>query len=362
MLHAIGISRLGDITGLDRIGIPVVQAVRPDSLSHVVAQGKGASIHAAAVSAILESTETFFGERISMFETIYTTARSLQIGADRFQKHLLPSAPVEWQTISTAWTTAHDLLTGETCHVPLELVHTAFVDPPLQSDGIFAGSTNGLAVAFTESDATVHGLLECIERDALATAAVTHGFFQRSRIDLQTIEDTALNDLLQRLRDAGVLIGLWWMSGVGATPVIWCHLMEEKVEDAVLLPQPADGSAAALDPRVAVRRAIEEAAQSRLAAISGVRDDVTRAHYPKYPKWDYINAHRRLITQGPREVDFRQILEFSPNGGSNWLPALLNTLSNVPDASVLQIRLDTTPITDLTAVKVVTPMLQPPPS
>jgi ribosomal protein S12 methylthiotransferase accessory factor len=36
-----GITRLGNITGLDQIGIPVAIAVRPNSRSVSVSQGKG---------------------------------------------------------------------------------------------------------------------------------------------------------------------------------------------------------------------------------------------------------------------------------------------------------------------------------
>ena len=53
----LGISRLADITGLDRLGIPVIQAVRPLALSNTVSQGKGYDHESAALSAILESAD-----------------------------------------------------------------------------------------------------------------------------------------------------------------------------------------------------------------------------------------------------------------------------------------------------------------
>src|SRR5262249_21130293 len=70
MIDRLGITRIGNITGLDRVGIPVMQAIRPLSLSNSVAQGKGATPEAAAVSAILEAAECFFAERLSQFESI----------------------------------------------------------------------------------------------------------------------------------------------------------------------------------------------------------------------------------------------------------------------------------------------------
>ena len=43
------------MTGLDRIGVPVVQAIRPLARSNVVTQGKGPTLAHAAVAALMES-------------------------------------------------------------------------------------------------------------------------------------------------------------------------------------------------------------------------------------------------------------------------------------------------------------------
>ena len=52
-MSALGITRLANITGLDRIGIPVVQAIRPNSRSVSTSQGKGESLDAAKASALM---------------------------------------------------------------------------------------------------------------------------------------------------------------------------------------------------------------------------------------------------------------------------------------------------------------------
>jgi YcaO-like protein with predicted kinase domain len=49
LLQEIGITRVGDITGLDRIGIPVWIAVRPNSRTLSVSQGKGLDAPAARI-------------------------------------------------------------------------------------------------------------------------------------------------------------------------------------------------------------------------------------------------------------------------------------------------------------------------
>src|SRR5713226_10760784 len=59
-----GITRLGNVTGLDRIGIPVAIAVRPNSRSVSVSQGKGLDLPQAMASALMEAAEGFHAEEI----------------------------------------------------------------------------------------------------------------------------------------------------------------------------------------------------------------------------------------------------------------------------------------------------------
>jgi ribosomal protein S12 methylthiotransferase accessory factor YcaO len=56
-----GITRLGNVTGLDLIGIPVAVAVRPNSRSVSVSQGKGLTLPQAMASALMEAVEGFHG-------------------------------------------------------------------------------------------------------------------------------------------------------------------------------------------------------------------------------------------------------------------------------------------------------------
>lgn len=359
MRSALGITRVGDITGLDRLGIPVVQVTRPGSLSNTVAQGKGASIATAAISAILESAESFFAERAGRFDTTLASAAALGLPHERFALHLRQDAPADWRDRRTAWVSADDLLGGKAQFVPFELVHTAYVVPPCPTDGFFAATTTGLAVAFDEGDAVTHGVLECVERDALEHAQHMHGFFQRQRIDPATIDDAAVIELLDQLAAKGLLVGLWLAPSSVGLPVIWCHLMEAGPRETAILHLPAEGSAAAFDPAAAIIHAIHEAAQARLAAISGARDDVTRAFYPRHLDWEMIAAHQRLIAEGPRPIDFATLSAGTPSGNMASLPHLLVRLQAGGWTSLLVVRLDTRPCGELAAVRVVIPELRP---
>src|SRR5262249_53735625 len=80
LLPRAGITRLADITGLDWVGLPVYQAIRPTSRNVSVSQGKGLTRAQAQVSALMESLEGFHAERISvpaMCATVGTMRRAL---------------------------------------------------------------------------------------------------------------------------------------------------------------------------------------------------------------------------------------------------------------------------------------------
>lgn len=62
-LPAIGVTRVADVTGLDRLGLHVYLAVQPLSRSLSIAQGKGTDPVAARVSAVMEAAETWSAER-----------------------------------------------------------------------------------------------------------------------------------------------------------------------------------------------------------------------------------------------------------------------------------------------------------
>lgn len=322
LAHKIGITRLADITGLDIAGLPVVQAVRPLSLSNAVSQGKGKTIEAAMLSAIFESAESYAAERLTGFDVTLASAEELDIPADRFENYLLSDVSPNWHKKTLPWVTGHHVLNGRASMLPLELVHTAYVLPHSPHDGYFCASTTGLAAAFEADDARLHGILECIERDAIAQALKTRGFLQHRRIDLKTIKDSGLCNLLENLNQRGFLVSLWHASSPVGVPVIWCHLMESCEINSALMPFPAEGSAARQDVAVAASHAIYEAAQSRVTAISGARDDFTRRNYPKYPDWELLAAHQRLIVEGPREIHFEEVQPEISHGINGLLPKL----------------------------------------
>ena len=66
LLPVMGITRVANITGLDRIGIPVVAVMRPNGRSYAVSQGKGLSLDRAKASGVMESIENWHAEEASL--------------------------------------------------------------------------------------------------------------------------------------------------------------------------------------------------------------------------------------------------------------------------------------------------------
>src|SRR5687768_2736177 len=59
-----GITRVADVTGLDRVGIPTALAFRPAARSIAVSQGKGPDLVSAKIAALMEAIEVWHAENI----------------------------------------------------------------------------------------------------------------------------------------------------------------------------------------------------------------------------------------------------------------------------------------------------------
>lgn len=290
-----GITRLADITGLDRIGLPIVQAIRPTALSEVTALGRGRSLAQAAIGAIMESCERFFAEAVSPARIIHATADELALATGLFEGLMREDGADGWRSRRLPWIMGIDLPSGEATPVPLELVHTRYTHPPPAGDGVFTRSTTGLACHFSASQALLHGLFECIERDAMARAFRTHGFFELHRI--VPPRSAGLTELLKIADKAGIAAAFWQAPSPTGLPVIWCQTLETGPERP-LLALPTEGYSARPHLEGACEDALREALVTRAAAISGARDDQTAPHYGDSRFDEALAQARELILHG----------------------------------------------------------------
>jgi YcaO-like protein with predicted kinase domain len=266
----VGITRLADITGLDEIGIPVYQAIRPDARSLSVSQGKGLSSDLAKVSAAMEAIELWHAERIPRERRVPAVVGDvvgqLPYRLDELnlsvRNHLNATTILEW---TDAWTFGSDRTA-----VPTDLLDLDSRVRPYWKPKAFESSSNGLASGNTIEEAQLHGLYEVVEREAIAA----HAGRVSSTLALDTV-DGAAADLVERFRLAGVDVEVHVLQTAFRVPCFRARIWSD------VFPVLFGGSGCHLDREVALCRALTEAAQSRAGAIAGARDDLTDYHFKR---------------------------------------------------------------------------------
>jgi YcaO-like protein with predicted kinase domain len=276
----IGITRLGNITGLDRIGIPVAVAVRPNSRSVSVSQGKGLDLPQAMASALMEAAEGFHAEEIGPLRR--ATQRELAAAANVIGPEL-PRAtgrPFDPDAV-IAWIEGWDLLRREPCWVPAETVHTDYtVRSP---DGGFILGSNGLASGNDPVEAVAAALYELVERDAVA-AWIARPVLRRMHFALApaSVADPDCRALLAKYDAAEIAVRVWNVTTDIGIAAFLCEIRDPSAGDPGRLRR-FHGSGCHADRAVALARALTEAAQTRLTYIAGIRDDLSPAEYQEAP-------------------------------------------------------------------------------
>ena len=263
----LGITRVTDITRLDRIGVPVCIAVRPDALpgSLCVNAGKGLALAEARVGAIMEAIEYAWAEpRRAGLAPVLGRLRDVLDGAAHACLDLCPvldqtlDLDAEIELVAVA-----DLATGAPTMVPAELV----LHPLPQQRGrqFFGTNTNGLASGMTVEEATLHGLAELIERDVLAFHRV---FPSSRRIRLGSLPPR-LAELAGAIRAARFDLHVRAIDNPFGLPCI-----AALVTDPDQWRMTMRGEGCHLSSSIAAVRAITESIQARLSLIHGGRDDL----------------------------------------------------------------------------------------
>ena len=279
ILSSIGITRVANVTGLDRIGIPVVMVVRPNSRSVSVSQGKGTTLSAAKASGIMESVESYVAETAEVIAA-RAALDAPPDGALVVDWNQLPrqSSGQPPPYISIGWSLGTDLLSAEPVWAPAELVHTNYTLPQPDGSGWFFASSNGLASGNNTEEAFLHAVCEVVERDCRTRWLVDERTRIGTRTNVMTIDDDGLQDLLERLECAGMEYGIWELTGPIGIPVFLCTIRER---DGVgrLSAQLDSGSGCHPCREVALSRAITEAIQMRLTYLTGARDDQDHVYF-----------------------------------------------------------------------------------
>jgi YcaO-like protein with predicted kinase domain len=295
VLPTVGITRVGVITGLDVIGIPVVMVCRPNGRSLSVSQGKGVDLNAAKVSGIMEAIEAWHAENV-LLPLRLATYRELRAFARVVDVAQLPRPALSrfHPDLTILWIEGTDVFTAERVWVPYECAHLDFRVSAPQGSGCFLLNGTGLAAGNNLLEAVSHALCEVVERDAFALWDERSADDRASRrVDLTTVDDPGCRRLLDAYEAAGVGVAASDLTTDVGLPVFSVTIVDRLADSVRRLPA-AVGGGCHPDRAVALSRALTEAAQSRLTLIAGSRDDAPPAYYRR------VRDARAIATHGAR--------------------------------------------------------------
>lgn len=293
-LKTVGITRVADITDLDRIGMPVFTAIRPTAEDGAISiyGGKGISKDHAKASAMMEGFERYSAEKQESDDTIFATPNEIGEKGEYIEPKSL-NLPQKFEKADLGdtrfeWNLAHDIITGNDYYVLSNAVfHPYNHDSDVES--LFKSNTNGLASGNVLEEAILHGIFEVIERDAWSIFEMTHKNY--SQINIDSIESELINEIIDKFESQGIKIKLMDFTADINIPTIAASADDTVTRDAGLLTL---GIGTHLDPEVAILRALTEVAQSRATQINGAREDTVRADFAReagYERMKRINKY-----------------------------------------------------------------------
>jgi ribosomal protein S12 methylthiotransferase accessory factor YcaO len=348
-MHRVGITKVAEVTKLDRIGIPNFMTVRPHDLGPGISyyNGKGTTRADAHAGALMEAVERHGGESCDypVLTGCYADLQRRYACVDPRDIHVPTAAEFDENT-KLEWVAGFELLKRRETLTPLNCVISPY--EPRTTRAVFYTSTNGLASGNTRLEALCHALCEVIERDASAVTmakarirpAVTDLLAEMGfncagdrehdappLISLRGLpRPSAL--LVGKLQRAGLKVYLRNLTSTAGIPTIDCTIVERGPDG---LCSAHGGTGTHPDARVALSRALTEAAQSRVALIQGGREDlpevITSAAaydpdavfgardtigFDEIPSHEnlYVNEDVEFLLERMAQCDFEQIVAF----------------------------------------------------
>jgi putative methanogenesis marker protein 1 len=304
-LRTAGVTRVAEITHLDRIGIPVYSAIRPDAAEGAVSiyAGKGATKPQAKASAMMESFERYSAElndehRQNFVCGVFEGSLDGYISPNSL---ILPNLLFDPETSEMEWVRSTNLKDDNVVLVPANAVYHPYITE--NTVKIFQSNTNGLASGNKLEEAVFHGMMEVVERDAWSIFESKRK--QKPEISCENTENEIIKNILSMFKEAGINVRLVDLTAdVKITTVA-------AVSDDTILKDPALltlGVGTHLDPEIAVIRALTEVAQSRATQIHGTREDTVRAVFMRkagYQRMKRINSH--WFGESERSIDLNEL-------------------------------------------------------
>ncbi|HEV2575711.1 MAG TPA: YcaO-like family protein [Acidobacteriaceae bacterium] len=308
--ESLGVTRVADITGLDRVGIPVYSSVVPNSEDLIsVYNGKGLRPIDARAGALMEAIErqTALNVRLPLVEDSYAhLSNTAAVLNPRSVNCELAADYSEEKTYS--WCEGVDIVTGQQWYAPAKLAGYSWHNVP-HPTSFATTDTNGLASGNSREEATCHALCELVERDAWTFVELGAHLMPRARrafalgpdakngpddLEMFPCVDLGAHDLLIKFWNAGLFPVVRDITSELGIPAFFASVCDESITGH---PMAHCGLGAHPNAAVAVRRALLEVAQSRCVDIQAVREDIT----PPGAAIGRFSAHTRRVDVINRE-------------------------------------------------------------
>lgn len=399
MCREIGVTRISDITYLDKLYIPNYSAVLPGTKDSIwVYSGKGPTRVQAKVGALMESVERYcsLSSRCSPIQGTYSQLSKI------YDKVLHPYEVIEsveeeyGDNESVAFLPGFDILKNEKVLVPAELALYKF-SPPSPSIRVFSYShTNGLASGNIIEEAICHALCEVIERDAVSIADlcssdipysilknIVNSVNEVSGIDnIQISADNFVDDssifpevniseIAKEFEPVRFLVKRFAEKGIS---LMIKNITQKDIDIPTFVASSiewissnygyfAKGYGTHPDARIALIRAITELSQTRAANIQGARDDLRKAQYKDNDeiykrKWQFMRSSSPTsYNRNMNTIMFSEIKTYFNKGILDDIRLILDKLKKAGLKRVIVVDL-THPNLRIPVVRVIVPGLE----
>jgi len=370
----IGVTRICDITYLDKLYIPNYSAVLPGTEDLFwVYSGKGPTKSHAHASALMESIERYCS--LSSKTTKNTIRGTYAELTKSYNKVLHPDEVVEpaYENYSINESTldflpGFDLLNSEEVLVPAALVFSRY-SPKFPSTNAFLYShTNGLASGNVIEEAICQALCEVIERDAVSIAdlcasSIPYSILERITNSIKKIEnnnsratqingvdfvddpnvfsDVNIDEITREFKPLKFLVDRFASAGINllvknitqkdiGIPTFVASSIEWVTSDYGYF---AIGYGTHVDSRIALIRAITELSQTRALNIQGARDDLKKIQYTQDDeiykrKWQFMPTTTLTRKKDEKVVMFSEIRTYVNDDILDDVKFILSRLKN----------------------------------
>jgi ribosomal protein S12 methylthiotransferase accessory factor YcaO len=347
IIKKIGVTRIGNITHLDRLGIPNYSVVLPGTEDYIwVYSGKGPNKTQALTSGLMETVERHCSLPNS-YERIFIRGSFNELS--KRYNILRPDELCEPLTFQyhgdmiMDYMSGFDLISSEEILVPAPLALFRYIPNGTAVNPFSFSHTNGLASGNVLEEAVCHALCEVVERDSasladLRSSSIPFHLIKTLAIELRSngypvkefpskvmvdepnlfgmlkLKDLSFQpavNLVSRFEAAGISLVVKDITSDIGIPTFSAASAEWLTQDYGYM---AEGTGTHPDPRIALIRAITELSQTRAANIQGARDDLRKISYvgensEDKRSWQFMKSNREVAFSEIKGHYFENILD-----------------------------------------------------